>query len=170
MLSIDHWVQALAAILLLAGITEMLLPTGPLKGYARSLLGLLVLLGVLQPVVGLLKGNIRLDLPSLLTPAASSTGSAVQNQAELQAAAAYEQLVAAQAARMAEQVPGVQAASATLRFQARAAAEPAVQAAAIQISPSAAGIVRGGALPGQVQAAVAAGLDLPASAVSVSVW
>lgn len=169
-LSIDHWVQALAAILLLAGITEMLLPAGPLKGYARSLLGLLVLLGVLQPVVGVLKGNIRLDLPALLTPAASGTGAAAQNAAELQAVTAYERLVAAQAARMAEQVPGVQAASATLRFAPQAGAEPAVQGAAVEISPTTAGLAQGAALSRQVQSAVAAGLDLAAASVSVSVW
>ncbi len=148
----------------------MLLPGGALKGYARSLLGLLVLLGVMQPVVGLLKGDIRLSLPPLEAPAGGVSTPGAGSQAEIQAQTAYERLVAAQAARMAEQVKGVQAASATLRFRPQAGAQPAVQAAALEISASAAGLALGDALIRQVQAAVAAGLGLPDAAVTVSIW
>ena len=168
MLAIDRWVQALAAILLLAGITEMLLPSGALKGYARSLLGLLVLLGVLQPVVGLVKGDIHLDLPPL-TPAGGSAPAQVP-AAESQAASTYERLIASQTARMAQQVPGVQAASATLRFTPQPDAEPAVSAAAVEVSPTASGLAEGDALRRQVQSAVASGLGLPGPSVTVSIW
>lgn len=163
---IDHWVRSLAAILLLAGIAELLLPAGSLKGYARSLLGLLVLLGVLQPVVGLLRGTIRLDLPALSAPAAPAGGGA----AAAAASAAYERLLAAQAARMAQQVPGVQSASASLRFAGGGATEPMPTAAAVEIAPSAVGMLQGAALSERVRSAVAAGLGLPAQAVTVAVW
>ena len=169
MLQLEDWVRALAAILLLAGVAELLLPGGALKGYARGFLGLLVLLGVLQPAVALLRGQVRLDLPALpaLAGAPAADGASA---AEGAAAQAYEQLVAALAARIAQQVPGVQAASATLRFSAAGGTAPAVVGAALTVTPSAAGLAQGVGLEGQVQQAVAAGLGLAPGGVSVGLW
>jgi len=164
-LAIDGWVRALAAVLLLAGVAELLLPSGSMKGYARAFLGLLVLLAVLQPIVGLVRGQLRLDLPpaGASGPAASSEAGA----AESAAASAYEGLVAAQAARIAEQVPGVDTATATVRFSGTASAAPAVAGASVVVLPNAAGLTEPD-LSGQVQQAVASGLAVGTSAVSVA--
>lgn len=168
-LVITHWVRGLVALVLLATVTEMLLPSGTLKGYARSLLGLLVLLGVLQPVVGLVKGDIHLDLPALVAPLRAAPPDQTAAAASA-AATAYEQLVAGQTARMAQQVPGVRAASATLRFEAAAAGEPAVRGASVEVSPSDAWAAAGPDLTGRVRTAVAAGLGLSPAEVTVTIW
>jgi stage III sporulation protein AF len=168
-LQIEGWVRALAAILLLAGVAELLLPAGSMKGYARGILGLLVLLAVLQPAVGLLHGEIRLELPALAAVPAAAPLAEQSAQAESAAARAYERLVAGQAARIAEQVPGVEAASATLQFAGGAAGTPQVEQAAVAVTPTAAALAQGD-LQTQVQSAVAAGLGLAAGAVTVRVW
>lgn len=163
MLAVQAWGRALAAVLLLCGVVELLLPPGGAKGYARSFLGLLVLLSVLQPVVGLLRGQIHLALPP-----ASSAG-APGPTAAAAGTQAFESLVAAGAARTASAVPGVQAATASVRFGPAPAgsAEPAAPVgASVAVTPAP------GAPPGleaAVRAAVAADLGTDAAAVTVSV-
>ncbi len=169
MFSIDHWVQGLAALLLLAGIAELLMPSGALRGYARALLGLLVLLGVLQPLVGLLRGDIHLQLPDL-RPAAASATRAQTAAAQAAAQATFEHLVASEAARLAGQVPGVAGARATLRFAPPGPGEPAVTGASVQVSPNGSAASLGPGLRARVRAAVAAGLGLKEGQVTVSVW
>lgn len=169
LLHIDAWARALVAILLLAGIAELLLPSGAMKGYARALLGLLVLIGMLQPLVSLLHGDIHLDLPGL-SPAVGDSGQAETSSAATAALTAYEQLVAAQAARIAEQVLGVQAASATVSFAQGADGGPAVQKAAVEVQPTASGLAQGPALKQKVRQAVANGLGLSPDAVDVQTW
>ena len=169
MLHLDAWVRSLVAILLLAGIAELLLPTGAMKGYARALLGLLVLLGMLQPLVGLLHGEIRLELPGLSGPGTVAVAAETSSAAE-SGLAAYEQLVAAQAAKIAEQVPGVQSASATVSFAAGGDGSPAVQRAAVNVQPTAAGLAQGAGLQARVRQAVAGGLGVVTDAVDVQVW
>lgn len=168
--SIDHWVQGLAALLLLAGIAELLMPSGALRGYARALLGLLVLLGVLQPLVGLLRGDIRLQLPDLLPVAAASATRAQTAAAQAAARSTFEHLVASEAARLAGQVPGVAGAQATLRFAPPGAGEPAVTGASVEVSPNGSPVSLGPGLQARVRAAVAAGLGLKDDQVTVSVW
>ncbi len=169
MLHIDAWARSLVAILLLAGVAELLLPSGTMKGYARALLGLLVLLAMLQPLVGLLHGDLRLDLTDF--PAlGAQVGRAQTSAAESAALKAYEELVADQAARIAEQVPGVQSASATVTFGPVSDGGPAVQGAAVDVQPSAAGLTQGAALQENVRQAVAGGLGVSADAVRVQTW
>jgi stage III sporulation protein AF len=176
MFHLDAWVRSLAALVLLAGIAELLLPTGTMKGYARAVLGLLVLLGVLQPVVAVVHGDLRLDLSGPLAGPGAAAGhgrsavSAEAASAEAAAVRAYEQLVAGQVARIARQVPGVLTASATLRFGAVApGAVPPVEAVSVQVTPTAAGLAAGEALGRQVQLAVARGLGIDPAAVAVQV-
>lgn len=171
MLHVDAWVRSLVAILLLAGIAELLLPSGAMKGYARALLGLLVLLGMLQPLVGLLHGDLRVDLPVFSALGAGvGAGQADTSSAAAAALSAYEQLVAGQAARIAEQVPGVQSASATISFTSGADGSPAVQRAAVEVQPSAAGLAQGDGLRQKVRQAVAGGLGLSVDTVEVQTW
>ncbi len=163
MLRLDTWIRELAALVLLAGIAELLLPSGRMKAYARSLLGLLVLLGVLQPAVGLLRGQISLQLPGLNAPAASGA----TDQAAVSAAGqAFDHLVAGQVVRMAEQVPGVASASATVTF---APDLRTPQAAEVWISTTGTS-VSGAQVAARVRGAVASGLGLPSRDVTVQDW
>jgi stage III sporulation protein AF len=165
MLRLDDWVRQLAALVLLAGIAELLLPTGRMKAYARSLLGLLVLLGLLQPLVALLRGQISLELP---TVAAAAGPSATGDGGTMQAAGhAYEGLVAGQVVHIADQVAGVQSASATVTFAADMRTPVGAQ---VQIAATTVGMDAGPALVTRVQSAVAAGLGLPAADVTVQEW
>ncbi len=166
MVEIQGWGRALAAVLLLAGTVELLLPSGSMKGYARAFLGLLVLLAVLQPAVEVLRGGLRLTLP---VPAASglAAGPAAAAGPADATARTFEGLVASEAARVAAQVPGVERASVTLRFGAAApGGNPPVVAAEASVTPAAAA---GAGLGAQVAAALAAGLGVPRSDVQVAV-
>ncbi len=163
MLRLDDWVRQLAALVLLAGIAELLLPTGRMKAYARSLLGLLVLLGLLQPLVALLRGQISLELP----PVAAATGAPGDGGTMQAAGHAYEGLVAGQVVHIADQVAGVQSASATVTFAADMRTPVGAQ---VQIAATTVGMDAGRTLETHVQSAVAAGLGLPPADVTVQAW
>lgn len=164
MLRLDTWIRELAALVLLAGIAELLLPTGRMKGYARSLLGLLVLLGVLQPLVGLVHGQISLQLPAIGAPTLAT--SATDQAAVAAAGQSFERLVAGQVVRIAEQEPGVASASATVTFAANLRTP---QAAQVWIATTGAGL-SSAAVTGQVRAAVASGLGVSPNDVTVQDW
>ncbi len=164
MQGLDAWIHGLVALLFLAGIAELLLPSGTFKGYARSFLGLLVLLGVLRPVVGLMQGQWRLAWPAL--PAVSSAGPA-SVAAAAAAVRTYESLVASQVARTAGGVLGVEQARATVAFgAARGGGSIPVTGAAVTV------LVAPGHRPATVAAAVrtavAVALHLDRSAVRVA--
>lgn len=48
--AVRNWVRGIAVLMLFAGVIEMMLPTGDLRKYARTALGLLVVLGVIGPL------------------------------------------------------------------------------------------------------------------------
>ena len=163
MQGLDAWIHGLVALLFLAGIAELLLPSGGFKGYARSFLGLLVLLGVLRPVVGLMQGQWRLAWPAL--PAISGAGPASVAAAGA-AVRTYESLVASQVARTARGVPGVEQARATVSFAAvRNGGSPPVFGAevAVLVAPG----YRSATVVAAVRIAVASSLRLHPSAVRV---
>lgn len=163
MLRLDTWIRELAALVLLAGIAELLLPSGRMKGYARALLGLLVLLGILQPLVGMLRGQISLQLPQI--GAMASAGTAGEQAAATAAGQAFDHLVTDQVVRLAEGVPGVASAQATVSF---APDLRTPEAAQVQITPLGEG--GGTAQAARVRRVVAAGLGLPVAAVTVEDW
>ena len=162
MQGLDAWIHGLVALLFLAGIAELALPSGGFKGYARSFLGLLVLLGVLRPVVGLMQGQWRLAWPALPAVAGAASTAAVGA-----AARTYESLVASQVARTASGVPGVEQARATVSFgAARSGGPPPVAGAtlAVLVAPG----QRPAVVVAAVQATVARALHLDPASVQVS--
>lgn len=174
--ALDAWVRQLAAVVLLAGITETLLPTGTIRNYARALLSLLVLLVVLQPVMRIATGHTTLEIPGLGAPAgdgASASGSgaiAAESAAAGQGVArAYEDLVASAAQRLAAGVPGVTAAQVQLRFAAPGeSSTPRCLGAEVWVTPTAAAAFDP-RLAAAVRLAVAAGLGIGLAQVQVTV-
>ena len=163
MQGLDAWIHGLVALLFLAGIAELALPSGGFKGYARSFLGLLVLLGVLRPVVGLMQGQWRLAWPVL--PAVAGAGAA-STAAVGAAARTYESLVASQVARTASGVPGVEQARATVSFGAAGSGGPPPVAGAMLAVLVAPG-QRPAVVAAAVQTTVAGALHLDPASVRV---
>ncbi len=58
---LKEWVRGLVMLVLLAGVLEMLVPQNAMKRYVRMVMGLLVVLGVLQPVLQLLGQQVVVD-------------------------------------------------------------------------------------------------------------
>jgi stage III sporulation protein AF len=159
---LDVWVRQLAAVVLLAGMVETLLPPGGLRGYARALLSLLVLLVVLQPVTAVLSGRWQMA-PIVATHAAVP---AVPLPAT---ATAYERLLTQGVQRLVAGVPGVWSAAVRLQFGGGGAGGfPAIEAAWVSVAANAQA-PSASALTARVRAAVASGLDLPAGRVQVVV-
>lgn len=61
---VSEWVRQVILILLLAGIVEMVLPSGGARRYVQLVLGLLVLLAIIRPVLAVLEAE-----PADLLPA-----------------------------------------------------------------------------------------------------
>lgn len=160
-----EWAAHLAAVVLLAGVAEMLLPEGSFRAYGRVALGLMVAVAVLQPVLQLLSpGADWWRLPAPEAQAVAEEGRLTRD--------VYRRALEEQIARIAAAVPGV----------ARARAEvvlgeglpPTVAAVQVVVSSRAVSPVRVGGerrspLAEHVAAAVAAALGLPADRISVRV-
>lgn len=56
--SLTEWIKELVILVMLAGSLELLIPTGGMKKYVRTTMGLLVVLSVAKPVVALLGAPI----------------------------------------------------------------------------------------------------------------
>lgn len=166
MVGVGQWVRQLAAVVLLAGVTETLLPSGAVRAYARALLSLLVLLLVLRPVVGL----SATDVPSLLSAWGGAGGGPTVQATEAAVASgavrAYEQVLAEAASGLAAAVPGVMEADVRLAYA--TGQPPTVRAASVWVTPTASGALMP-RLASRVRTAVAAGLALPEAAVQVHV-
>ncbi len=169
--ALDTWVRQLAAVVLLAGMVETLLPGGGLRGYARALLSLLVLLVVLQPVAGFAEGRLRLSLPGLAGGGGSvaiPVGTAAAQAAQA-AATTYERMVTQGARALASGLPGVLSARVALSFSpAQAGGLPAVRLASVSVTPAGTAIPDQ-TLAAQVRTALAAGLSLSPEGVAVTV-
>lgn len=76
---LSDWVKQLVIVVLMAGLAEMLVPRGQFKGYVQVVVGLVVLLAVLNPVVGLLEKQpaAALEWP-LSTGSGRGAGTAVE--------------------------------------------------------------------------------------------
>jgi stage III sporulation protein AF len=58
-----EWLQSLLGLVVLLGVLEMLLPSGELAKYSKLVLGLALMLAFLQPLTILLNQDVRdLDL------------------------------------------------------------------------------------------------------------
>lgn len=83
MQEIKEWALAIAGIVVFASLLEMLVPTGALKRYVQLAMGLLVLLTLLTPVLGVLQRtrDLAWETGAAWAPDALSLD-AVLNQAE----------------------------------------------------------------------------------------
>lgn len=123
--ALHEWVRSLVTLVLVAGVLELLVPKGNFKGYVRMTMGLVLVLGVVQPALKLLRHPV--DLPALeqryLSDVEATSGRALQERiATYQAAQAAEvrrlfaQKVTESVVQASRQVPGVRDARAQVEL------------------------------------------------------
>lgn len=116
------WVRQLVLIVILVGVVEMLLPDASMRKYARATLGLLVLIAILVPFLGLLHREVRWAEAFSALPAQGYAGPAAAGESlkrverELMLSVFRDQ-VAERAKRVAEGIPGVGAAGARVEVE-----------------------------------------------------
>jgi stage III sporulation protein AF len=156
MSALGAWVGHLAAVVLMAALAEMLMPPGRLQGYARAVLGLIVLLAVLTPLLNLLHQGVSWSLPDQAMPPAVSVPSEASLTRHI-----FDQMLADRAVQAAESVTGVSSATAQVVLQpAQGDAEPSVASASVTVRGAA------GVAP-VVATRVAAALGIAPSQVQV---
>lgn len=79
--ALKEWVRSLVMLVILASILELLLPMNSMKKFVRMTMGLLIVLGVVRPVVGLLGRPVDVD-PGLLVGSGESLPSMHEIMAE----------------------------------------------------------------------------------------
>jgi stage III sporulation protein AF len=157
-MSLHAWIAQLATVLLLVGVTEWLLPSGGTRGYARVILGLVVLVTMLRPLLDWAHAGV--DWTALSPPSSVAVAQESRDTRDL-----YRNLLVDQVSQVARMVPGVASATASLTLA--AGPTPTVEAVRVGVSPASGGFAS--ALKGQVVQAVAAALGLPPDKVEVEV-
>lgn len=79
--ALKEWVRGLVLLVIVASLFEMLLPMSAMKKYVRMAMGLLIVLSVVRPVVGLLGQPVQFD-PELLVSESSAVPSLSQIMAQ----------------------------------------------------------------------------------------
>lgn len=72
MQALTEWIKELVILVMLAGSLELLIPTGGMKKYVRTTMGLLVVLSVAKPVVALLGAPVSVTDGDRLVGSASA--------------------------------------------------------------------------------------------------
>lgn len=160
---VSQWVAHLAAVVLMAGVAEMLMPPGRLQGYARAVLGLIVLLTILNPLLTVLHQGVSWSLPdAVVPPPVAATDEATLTRE------VFQQMLAERAVSDAEAVAGVATATASVQLrEGSGAAPPGVAGIAIRVRASPGADT--GSLPARVAARVAGDLGLNPALVHVRV-
>ncbi|MFS0722762.1 stage III sporulation protein AF [Paenibacillus sp. 1P07SE] len=109
-----EWLRQIIAIILLAGIIELLLPSNAYQRYVRLVIGLFILLALLSPILSLLQGEFgsRLEqgirswqgLDSAMLAGDADSLAAVNRQAELLREQQQEQAAGLAATKVAEEM------------------------------------------------------------------
>ncbi|MDA8197862.1 MAG: stage III sporulation protein AF [Thermaerobacter sp.] len=90
---VAEWVRTLIVLALLATLMEWLLPVGDLKRYATLVAGLIILLALIGPVWGLVRGLARANASRWLgTSSPSRLGQLVRRQERQEVSAVVESL------------------------------------------------------------------------------
>lgn len=90
------WVRGIALLLLLILGVELLMPRSSFRAYLRLVAGMILVLAVLEPVLGVLKGTApALSLPASSPAAARSLAGNVQAEVDRQVREAFRARVAA---------------------------------------------------------------------------
>ncbi|HVB09602.1 MAG TPA: stage III sporulation protein AF [Bacillota bacterium] len=154
--ALGTWVGHLAAVVLMAGLAEMLMPPGRLQGYARAVLGLIVLLAVLTPLLNVLHQGVSWSLPDAAIPPATAVASEASLTRQV-----FAQMLSERAVSAAESVTGVAHATAqVVLLPAQGEAEPQIAAASVAVQAA-------GDVAATVATRVAAALGLDPSKVTV---
>ncbi len=129
------WITPVAAVVLLAGAVEVFLPGDVARGYARAILGLIVLLAVLHPLITWLHGEPNFEALTQEATLPSSATMASRSGTD----AAYEVLVADEATTVVRAEPGGQGALVTVWFSPtlEPSGEPSVTGAVIRVGEGA---------------------------------
>lgn len=110
MQGVKEWTLAIAGIVVFAGLLEMLVPPGSMKRYVQLTMGLLVLLTLLTPIMGVLRrtGDLAWDTEAawasdaLSLDAVLTRADALRSGNEQRQVAFYRQTLEAAAARAAQ--------------------------------------------------------------------
>jgi stage III sporulation protein AF len=121
--SIREWVRNLTLLIILASFLELLVPQNSMKRYIKLVMGLVILLGILNPVFALLRQEVTINVglldPEIPRGASLSEilrqGETFRQAAEAQGLRAFQIKVEREAERQALTVEGVAAAVATAR-------------------------------------------------------
>lgn len=159
-MSLQSWVGQLSAVVLLAGVAELLVPQGGMRGYARTILGLVVLVTVLRPVLGWVHQGVDWNWGAQPPPLASVSNEAAETRG------IFRRLLTDQVARVAQAVPGVASADVVLVLAPGDA--PAVRSAQVRVTPATTS-PPADRLSAEVARAVAAALGLAPDQVAVEV-
>lgn len=118
----ERWVRQLVLLVLLAGLAEALLPRGEVSRYAETVRGLLLLLAVLQPVLGLVREGFPGERALALDPAGGPGGAGGGDRLREVQRSLVLDAVRHQAERrvrqVVEEMPGVERARAAVRVEA----------------------------------------------------
>ncbi len=163
--------RQLVLLVLLAGLAEALLPRSELRRYAETVVGLLLLLAVLQPALGLVGSRFdweaTLGLPGPGAPDGSAAAERLRGVQRRLVLDAFRHRAAARVREVVEALPGV----ARARVGVRVADDPArpdyarIVEVEVAVTPEAAGTVEAAS----VRRAVRSELGLPADRVRVTV-
>ena len=85
--AVKEWIRGVAILMVFAGAVDMALPEGDLRKYARTAMGMLIVLSVVAPFAGIITGGTAFRGVFLTAPASSTdldrkTASALEWQAE----------------------------------------------------------------------------------------
>lgn len=69
--ALREWVRGLVMLVILASMLELLLPMNGMKKFVRMAMGLLIVLGVVRPIVGLLGHPVEVDTGLLVSDSAT---------------------------------------------------------------------------------------------------
>lgn len=142
--ALKDWVRGLIMLMILASVLELLLPMNSMKKFVRMAMGLLIVLAVVRPVVGLLGQPVAVKtdllvsggttLPSMNQIMVEASRFRERNQALLLQEA--ERRLTAEARAAARQVEGVADARVTLRLAPQGAdGESRVEGVTVVVTP-----------------------------------
>lgn len=139
---LKQWVRELVMLVLLAGCLDLLVPMGSLKKYVRMVMGLLVMVSLINPILGLWRAEIRIDqvleqqsgrLPSIKEVQAEADR--YRSRVEAQVSGQFRQQVESRAAEAARAISGIHEATVTAEVAIAADQTPSIASVRVYITP-----------------------------------
>ncbi len=140
---LKSWAAQLVALILLGYIIELMIPFGTTKRYARMALGLLILLGIVNPIIGLISSPTQLTEQVATNWSRRAEGlEPVQNRvADLQRAAeeaaveVFRKRLEREVERQVLEVPGIKEAQARAELRRQITAAPGLVSVELTLTP-----------------------------------